>query len=610
MALRLVNGVWKGGTKKDAAKLKAQSSSSRPSTKSSSSRISSNDPYAGLSWADAAAKAQKSGVDTSTGSSFDLAMNKKYNPSNYEKLSASKVQGPLMQSGAFYSQESPDSSRNKAVRDVRTQREQAAKAVSKPTQTGGGGLGAVSKGVAGMVGASPITTKPSQYNANTMSWFDKLLSSGRNIIGNLFDGEQNQNPAEQLNQSLGLSDPQVEERQQDLIDRTEELKSLGFDEQTANIIATGGTPAEALNSLNNTNTQSTNDRRTSHQVTNPFVRTPSPLFSASQTPEPVRPDYTPIAPENGTRKQFPGNGYLSTGQYGNGAGNYGIEGSLTGTDGGNGIMNDLLNLLQIQTAQAAGMDTFTQPAAWTQPKNDYLNSDLYKQTMNQMYPTNVGNDNQSIQPSNHRPQVTAAPQQSDNGALSATLGGYDAQMKAQKKALKSLLKSIESQYKTATKEGTEKMNKSKQEDLLKLSGLFSFANADPNDEQRAQYQTRTTNDYATQLKDFLGKLAASRKEDISQANTSYQDKIANLMQQREQAQAKISNAIPRGYSSATSTKAPSRNEIFNWVNQALDAGGTWDEIAQQAAAQGIPVHTGSYIDELLNNANKQNRFRA
>jgi len=77
-------------------------------------------------------------------------------------------------------------------------------------------------------------------------------------------------------------------------------------------------------------------------------------------------------------------------------------------------------------------------------------------------------------------------------------------------ALQSILGGLDTQYNTSQQTGQDTLDKQKQQDLLALAGQFSFANSDPNDEQRQQYQGRMVNDYAGQLKDLIAKLAASK----------------------------------------------------------------------------------------------------
>lgn len=120
---------------------------------------------------------------------------------------------------------------------------------------------------------------------------------------------------------------------------------------------------------------------------------------------------------------------------------------------------------------------------------------------------------------------------------------FSAQEKAQKKALNELLKSIASQYGAQKSTGIDQLAKSKQEDLLKLSGLFQFANQDPDSEQRIQYEQRANQDYAGQQSDFLAKLAAAQAQAESQARQGYQSNISDIASQRDDARSKIEELI-------------------------------------------------------------------
>jgi non-homologous end joining protein Ku len=78
---------------------------------------------------------------------------------------------------------------------------------------------------------------------------------------------------------------------------------------------------------------------------------------------------------------------------------------------------------------------------------------------------------------------------------------------------------------------------------MRLSGMFNFANSDPNDEQRAQYMTRTMNDYSGQLSGLLKKLAAAESQDISGAESNYQNALAQIAQAKAAAQAKVQQSL-------------------------------------------------------------------
>jgi hypothetical protein len=124
-----------------------------------------------------------------------------------------------------------------------------------------------------------------------------------------------------------------------------------------------------------------------------------------------------------------------------------------------------------------------------------------------------------------------------------SLKGFSQQEKAQKRALNELLKSIKNQYSTKEKTGLSDLNKAKQEDLLKLSGLFSFANQDPDSEQRIQYEQRANQDYAKQQADFIAQLAAAQTQDISGAKQNYQKSRADIASQRNSTQQNIAQML-------------------------------------------------------------------
>ena len=78
---------------------------------------------------------------------------------------------------------------------------------------------------------------------------------------------------------------------------------------------------------------------------------------------------------------------------------------------------------------------------------------------------------------------------------------------------------------------------------MKLSGLFSFANQDPDSEQRIQYEQRANQDYAKQQADFLTQLAAAQGQEVSSAKQNYQKSKADIATQRNTVQQKIVEMI-------------------------------------------------------------------
>lgn len=302
----------------------------------------------------------------------------------------------------------------------------------------------------------------------------------------------------------------------------------------------------------------------------------SPAIGQVPTPQP---DFTPIVQEQpGTNRQFLGNGLLSNGMASNGAGNYGIQGNLTGTGGALDEQSLLNQLLGIPTAQSQEMPqaSFADQNASFAPmsfnnsftdmnkafssgglsgNNPYQTPQAPQASFN---PTNQVQTNEAPTPQIQRQQnpggspsggVTQQFAQGATGGNPAldyqkqSLKGFSQQEKAQKKALNELLKSIKNQYSTKEKSGLTDLNKAKQEDLLKLSGLFSFANQDPDSEQRIQYEQRANQDYAKQQADFLAQLASAQSQDISGAKQGYNKEIAGIASQRNAVQEKISQML-------------------------------------------------------------------
>jgi hypothetical protein len=297
-----------------------------------------------------------------------------------------------------------------------------------------------------------------------------------------------------------------------------------------------------------------------------------------QVPTP-QPDFTPIVQEQpGTNRGFLGNGLLSNGMASNGAGNYGIQGNLTGTGGALDEQSLLNQLLGIPTAQAQEMPqaSFADQNASFAPmsfnnsftdmnkafssgglsgNNPYQTPQAPQASFN---PTNQVQTNEAPTPQIQRQQNPGGSQsggvaqQFAQGATGGnpaldyqkqSLKGFSQQEKAQKKALNELLKSIKNQYSTKEKSGLTDLNKAKQEDLLKLSGLFSFANQDPDSEQRIQYEQRANQDYAKQQADFLAQLASAQSQDISVAKQGYNKELAGIASQRNAVQEKISQML-------------------------------------------------------------------
>lgn len=289
---------------------------------------------------------------------------------------------------------------------------------------------------------------------------------------------------------------------------------------------------------------------------------------------------TPVQQDNGgTRRQFLGNGYLSNGAASNGKGDYGIEGTMTGM-GATDPYQELLNaLLGINTAKAQEMPTVMDFGAKSTPmsafQSGFNNGGLAYESGPKIQSSspfvNTQATNQSQLPQSPAPkqasanvggvaQQYAAPSQNPLvDYQKQAIKGFSAQEKAQKKALNELMKSIKNQYSAQKTQGMEDLNKSKQEDLLKLAGLFSGANQDAQSEQRIQYEQRAQQDYAKQMADFEAKLAAAMTGDLSNARRGYQQDMASIASQRNDAQAKIAQLLWQAQQDALDRNAKGRS---------------------------------------------------
>jgi hypothetical protein len=569
MSLRFVNGKWKGGTKKDAAKLKASSkiSSSNKSSSSSGSKKS----YGSYNQNQSAAYPQ---ADAMMGTNMAETYAKAYGASN-------KMQGPLMESGAFYSKESSDSDRNKKISSDRNNAYSAAtKKTTSPSSNRS--LASIYNKFKNFVNTAP-------QRVGTGGYISNLINKGAAEAGGLWDtlrGEGLANTVEQLGRdiSLGFKNAgglvgKAEAYEQPYVDQVDErrkeqdayelmLKNRGYSEDNARLVSQGapnpyvnssGSYVGPKNKDGSDNIVKTFDTSSD---TNLAVNPIDTLTSNALAPQNNQYDFTPIAPENATVQGLGGRGIFSSGQYANGKGNYGIEGSFgTGIEEDNSILSDLKGLLG-NTANAQTVEdqsSYYDPSIANMIDNSRYNYMAANPTQsyvwgenpnapyiaNEAYNEPQGGENRSYNSSsNYQAPSNAGVATSPYDAyMQQQAKGYDKMIKAQKKALKEQLKAIKKQYEEAEKEGTESLNKQKFEDLLRLQGMFSFANSDPNDEQRIQYTTRTANDYATQLSTFLRKLASEKSTALKTANTEGSNALAELEQQKAAAQMKVAQII-------------------------------------------------------------------
>lgn len=475
--------------------------------------------------------------------------------------------------------------------------------------------------------------KPADLKQGTSSWIGDTLRDWRNSFSNamarhgnalytnsagratqnafLTDAERQAN----LNDSLGIStanaadyvfdptttDPAVNPYEAANTSSTMPFRTEGdvmqynYDTGVTSGGKTGGaTRSNVTGGLLRTN----NSNRTPSPVSNP-TRTTIPSFVPTTTapaPQSFEPDLTPVsAGQPGTRRQFLGNGLLSNGMASNGKGDYGIQGTMgTGIDQ-NSTLDDILTFFGIKpmTAQAQEMPQI--PSQQTNyGLNDYMRgntspvpglSDATEYNMGGGLPqwnlpqtvTTTGNPGGSN--SGGVAQQYAQPAQG-NAVLDEQRKqekGYKAQEKAQKQALKELLKSIRNQYETSTKKGLSDLNAAKVQDLIKLSGLFSFANQSPDSEQRIQYEQRANNDYAKQMAEYEAQQAAAMGQDISQAKQGYQSQMADIAKQRNATALEIAKLIQsmQGRSSGGSSRASSQKTAAYY---APDGSYTFNEV--------------------------------
>lgn len=337
------------------------------------------------------------------------------------------------------------------------------------------------------------------------------------------------------------------------------------------------------------------NQRKPNPINTPSILSPNSPYQQPSIYQPAKqsinpqsiPEYGTTQGERGTVGRMGGRGAFSTGEFANGQGGYGFQGNI---GGGMNKEQELLNsLLGIPAANAmtpaeeAGITDPELAMKYNQSQKEYDNyqkeiddlesklggvggSPSYQSMMNtpQGYQgassneevsqmklgginqntNNYGNTDYENQPNLQQGSGVAQnyAQTDYNSQIKDQEKAFKKQEKAQKKALEELLKSIENQYKQTTQEGTTALDKSKQEDLLRLSGLFGFANQDPNSEQRAQYESRMANDYSGQLANLLAKLGASRTQDISGAKQNYQTGLASIAERRAQAIQSIKQA--------------------------------------------------------------------
>ena len=329
-----------------------------------------------------------------------------------------------------------------------------------------------------------------------------------------------------------------------------------------------------------------------------------------------QPDYTPTQSNQGTVQRPVGMGQFSSGQYANGAGGYGFGGggSMLGNNGvtdQNTNWLDMMNPLYTPNAQASevpqtNQTDMPQNVSGGQGTGNFMNSYLQSLGINpavvSSYMAGANSTGNGIKTGGNTGNANTTMGGQLQGTQTFDNSLYKQAKKAKKQALDELIKSIKGQYATSTTEGTTALDAAKQQDLLKLSGLFNFgANQDPNSEQRIQYEGRTNADYAGQLKDLLTKLAEGQSKDISGAKQGYQSSLADILQQQSKAQSDYQNQMwDRNYKmlalnqkGGTKSNGTSIEAIMK--SQGVDAATArkiYDK--QNHLGGGNPIATGNY----------------
>jgi hypothetical protein len=465
------------------------------------------------------------------------------------------------------------SSTNKAFNDLE-QRATAAKAYNQPSTIGNiirSGLGVNTAQASSRPGAT-ISQTPQK------SWWERGLEIAKDPFGleprsrSLFSGgsfndkvyQTEASGADSINQLLQGISPRIDVSNNQVVGD----QNQPYDSQNDNNVPTPYKSWDTYNQ-NKNRPQSQPIGNTKDAGMNDYIANYVP---GGQAPTDYMANYTPdnvqVQPDNGTVRQFLGSGELASGQYGNGAGNYGAEGALGG-GGLNWTLEDLMQTLGLSTPTAQAQET---------PNNYGFNSrEEYLQNNTNPVPglsdptqyntyDNIPTWNNDMSDSSYNmyqrqidklladaglPPEGANQEPVDN--LVNTTGintGYQAgvdpqqqyikqqnkalksQANAEKKAWRELQKSINEQYDTAGQLGTRNLNTSNLDSVMSILSAMSNANQTPDSEQAQQYQQRNAQDYSQQLGDMNTKLATSRKADLKSGKSSYQSAIQQIQEQQ------------------------------------------------------------------------------
>lgn len=181
-----------------------------------------------------------------------------------------------------------------------------------------------------------------------------------------------------------------------------------------------------------------------------------------------------------------------------------------------------------------------------------------------------------------------------------------------------LIKALDPTYAQMQTEGTNALNENLRNQNNQLASVMNAGNVGDS-EQRAQMMAQQQSGTQTAIGALLAKLAQGKAQDVSGYKSQMAQGMSQLKEKNQTNQQRLMEQIQqyqgqRGQQASGATRGAqptkiSRNDVFNWAEDALNKGYSWAEIAENAKEQGIGTETGGYLDQLLNKANKQNRYR-
>jgi hypothetical protein len=312
-------------------------------------------------------------------------------------------------------------------------------------------------------------------------------------------------------------------------------------------------------------------------LTNSRNYTPNALEKAYQSPQ--------IQSDNATVQKMGGRGNFATGEYANGAGNYGFDAGATYGGGqknnGNTIWDEIkmaIGGIPTANAQEIPQNYASTPRITENQWNQMVGGDNFNRNILSEYPLQNSQENQGNSQVNSQLNqgygggVSGADKQTQalqQSYIQQQMKDLGKQGKSQKKALADLISSIKDEYNKAVQQGTDTMNKNEGQDLLQQNAAFAGAGSDSNDPQLQQYRERMQNDYGTQLSQMLDNLSTQKNKSIKSGNSSYQDSMNTIDSSKKAAKYRLAmllasiqkknaqaNYSPYGYSDGTLENDP------------------------------------------------------